>query len=188
MYDLYFILIFALLVLCYFRYFGPLFIKYKLDEGAYAPTKAYSRAACFDLYVSDKCETKVIPPGQWRPIITGVYFAPAPHFYFPKLGLTITPFGNIAGKIHSRSGLALKRGIRGHLGIMDNDWRGEWSVILHNHSNIPYRIKHGDKIGQIEFFRVPHVKLIKSNKLSKSRRGLNGFGSSDVNVQDNRSF
>jgi deoxyuridine 5'-triphosphate nucleotidohydrolase len=116
---------------------------------------------------------------------TGVAFAAWPHIYIKSMNWTITPFGNVAGKIHTRSGLAAKRGVRAHLGIIDNDWRGEWSVLIFNHGNFPLRIHPGDKIGQIEFYRVPHVIMKQTNKLGKSRRGFQGFGSSGFRKHEN---
>jgi dUTP pyrophosphatase len=179
--------IFVLLIIfIYMRYFGPILVHYVfVSPGAHKPTRAYARSACLDLYVDENCETKSIPAGQWRMIPTGVAFAAWPHIYIKKLNLTITPFGNVAGKIHSRSGLASKRGIRAHLGIIDNDWRGEWSVLIFNHGDYPLRIHPGDKIGQIEFYRVPHVILKQSKKLGESRRGSQGFGSSGFRKHEN---
>lgn len=171
-----------LLILGYLRFLSPLIITYqKVDKRAKAPTKAYHKAACFDVY---SLETKTISPGNWKELRTGLVFAPWPHIYIPFLNITFTPFGNVAYEIHTRSGLALKRGIRNHLGIIDNDYRGEITIIMYNHQNeksahsYPYTIKEGDKIAQIKFYRVPPVWMWKRNKLSKSNRGENKFGSS----------
>jgi len=171
------ILFTILIIWIYFRYFGPLIITYKLHSvGAVKPTKAYGRPACYDLYASN--DVLSVPDGQWREIPIDISFAAWPHFYIPFFKLTITPFGNVASRIHSRSGLALKSGIRNHLGIIDNDYREKLSVLMFNHGTHPIRIKKGMKIGQIEFYRVPPVIFWQKKKLSKSMRGSNGFGSS----------
>jgi dUTP pyrophosphatase len=162
----------------YFRYFGPLLITFKkTSTNAITPTRAYGKAACWDVYA---LENKSIPTGQWREVKVGISFAPWPHIYMPFLNLSLTPFGNVAYKIHTRSGLAIKKGLRNHLGIIDNDYRNEITVIMYNHSNVGYAypVKKGDKIAQIEFYRVPSVWMFQVNKLSKSQRGENGFGSS----------
>jgi dUTP pyrophosphatase len=161
----------------YLRYFGPVFITYKkLHPEALLPTRSYHRSACWDIYST---VNYTIPPNCWQEISTGLAFAPAFHFHIPLLNWTITPFGNIAGRIFTRSGLASRKGIRCHLGIIDNDYRGEWSVIMHNHNKIPVRIKVGDKIAQIDFYRVPSTYMFAVNKLSPSLRGSKRFGSSD---------
>jgi deoxyuridine 5'-triphosphate nucleotidohydrolase len=163
----------------YLRYFGPVFITYrKLHPGAQSPTRAYHRSACWDVYSTIDW---TIPPNCWQEIPTGLAFAPAFHFHIPFLNWTITPLGNIAGRIFTRSGLASRKGVRCHLGIIDNDYRGEWTIIVHNHNNKEsgyLRIHKGDKIAQIDFYRVPSTWLFEVKKLSKSVRGVKGFGSS----------
>ncbi len=162
----------------YFRYFGPLFITYqKVNDKAITPTRAYHRAACWDVY---SCITWTIPPGCWQEFPIGLKFAPAFHFHIPFLNWTVTPFGNIAGRIFTRSGLASRKGIRCHLGIIDNDFRGEWTIIMYNHGSDPVRIRIGDKIAQIDFYRVPSTFLFGVKKLSSSERGERKFGSSDT--------
>lgn len=166
-----------LLFLVWLRHFSPIIVTYKLlSSNAHVPTRSYHKAACYDMYGT---EDVTIPPGQWRKISTDIAFAPWPHIYIKKLNLTFTPFGNVASKIHTRSGLASKKGQRAHLGIIDNDWRGECGVIMFNHNSYPVRYHPGDRIAQIEFYRVPQVWFWKrEKKLSNSLRGTGGFGSS----------
>ncbi len=179
--DLLIYLVLWLFVLTIFMVYKhlPAIVTYKIADDvkdiAVKPTK-HHYAACFDIYAA---ETRTIPIDQWRVIRTGITFAPWPHIYIPFLKLTFTPFGNIACKIHTRSGLELNRGLRNHLGIVDNDYRGECNPIIYNHNNeYPVRIKVGDKIAQIEFYRVLSPTLWRRKKLSKSARGKRGFGSS----------
>ena len=176
--GIYIPIIIILLLWFYFRYFGPLFITYKLhSEYAQKPTQSYGRAACWDVYASEDVEGGVIPENQWREIPLDISFASWPHIYIKSLNLTITPFGNVAFKMHTRSGMALKKAARNHLGIIDNDYRKPMTAIMHNHGPYPIRIKRGMRVGQIEFFRVPKVCMIKRNKLSETERGESGFGS-----------
>lgn len=164
--------------LYWLRYNSPLLINFKLvDINALPPTKAYHKAACFDVYASDDI---TIPVNQWREVPLGISFAPIGQFYIPLINKTFTPLGNVAGRILTRSGYARKKGLRAHLGIMDGDYRAAWSVVLYNHNQeYPVRIKRHDKVAQIEFYRVPSTILTQVNNLSKSLRGCNGFGSSD---------
>lgn len=171
-------IIIVLLIWAYFRYFGPVIVCYKIEHpDAQKPTKAYHKAACFDVY---SVEDVTIPQNQWREVSTGIAFASWPHIFIPLLNWTITPFGNIAGRILTRSGAARRKGLRAHLGIIDNDFRDIWTIIVFNHNQeYPVRIRKGDKVGQIEFYKVPSIWLVRSNKLSKSFRGRKKFGSSD---------
>ena len=170
------IIILLIVMWIYLRYLGPIVVYFKkTSPTAQKPTRAYGRAACWDGYST---ETKVIPVGQWREISLGIAIAPWFHIYIPFFKLTVTPFGNIAYKLHGRSGLAIKKGLRNHLGIIDNDYRKELSAIVYNNGTYPVQIKAGDKICQIEFFRVPTVFLIERKKLSNSLRGEKGYGSS----------
>lgn len=169
------VLLLILLVIIYIRFLAPLIITYKLvDSQAKAPERAYHKAACWDVFAT---ETVPVPANQWREIPIGVAFAPWPHIYIPFLNKTFTPLGNIAAKIHTRSSHG-KRGLKVHLGIIDNDYREAWTVLMFNHkSDYPVIFRKGDKVAQIEFYRVPIVKLIRTNNLSKSMRGIKGFGS-----------
>lgn len=162
--------------LLYLRFLSPIVVKYKLlHEDAKTPTKGYHKAACFDVY---SVESHVIPSGQWREFDIGVAFAPWPHIYVQRLNITFTPFGNVAAKILTRSGHGIKRGLRAHLGVMDGDYRQSWTVCLFNHNmEHAVRIRAGEKVGQVEFYRVPGVWLVKTNKLPKSLRGERGMGS-----------
>lgn len=169
-------IIIVLLLWFYLRYFGPLIITFKkVHKRSRKPSKAYGKAACWDVY---SVETKVIPVGQWREISLGIIIAPWPHIYIPFLNLTLTPFGNIATKIHTRSGLAIKKGLRNHLGIIDNDYRKELSVVVYNNGSYPVQLKEGERVGQLEFYRVSSVVLWERKKLTNSIRGEKGHGSS----------
>ncbi len=170
--------IFIIVIFCYYmRFHSPLIITYTLKSvRAHKPTKSYHKASCFDLY---SIVNTAIPPHSWKSISTGVSIAPWPHIYIPFLNVTFTPFGNVASKIHTRSGVASKNGIRNHLGIIDNDYRDEITVIMYNHNKDTYfRVKEGDRVGQIEFYRVAPVWLVLVSKLTNSCRGKSGFGSS----------
>lgn len=159
------------------RYFGPIIITFiTTHPDAVPPKKAYGRPACFDVTA---IESVPIPPGEWRMVDTGITYAPWPHIYIPFLKLTWTPFGNVAYDVMTRSGMAIRKGMRAHQGVMDNDYRGTMSIVLFNHNpkNSTY-IKKGERIAQLKFYRVPPVWFFHTKKLSKSMRGDSGHGSS----------
>ena len=94
----------------------------------------------------------------------------------------IEPWEDLEGygtaHICSRSGLALKHGVvvLNAPGIIDNSYRKEIGVILHNTGNAPYIIKKGDKIAQmsIQDLACSSFEEVKDFS-SKDERG--GFGS-----------
>lgn len=168
-----YLLIFICLYCVYHSF--PIIVTFKMVHSkAKKPSTAYGKAACYDVYSVDDI---TIPPNQWRELPIGIIFAPWPHIYIKLLNLTLTPLGNVAYKIHTRSGLAAK-GQRSHLGIIDNDYREEITIIMFNHNTYPLRYHIGDKVAQIEFYKVPKVVFWQKTKLSKSLRGNRGFGSS----------
>ncbi|KAL8501232.1 hypothetical protein ACS0TY_020692 [Phlomoides rotata] len=59
------------------------------------------------------------------------------------------PEGTYA-RIAPRSGLALKHSIDVGAGVVvDADYRGPVGVILFNHSDVDFEVKHGDRIAQL---------------------------------------
>jgi len=174
--DLLIILLFVLVAIVYLRFLFPIIVTFKkVDPEAIRPTRAYHRAACWDVY---SIEDGVIPAGQWREIRTGIIYATWPHIYLKWFNLTFTPLSNVVMKIYTRSGLAKKKAWRNHLGVIDNDYRGELTILVHNHRrDFPFRFRKGDKIAQIEFTRVASSYMFEVKKLSDSLRGDRGFGS-----------
>ena len=72
-----------------------------------------------------------------------------------------------------RSGMSSK-GIGAHLPPVDSSYTGEVHAVLCNTTNVPYRIKKGDRIGQMVIVPImtPTFTLDELDK-----RGDNGFGS-----------
>ena len=109
-------------------------------------------------------EQVVIPPGEWRLIGTGLFLE--------------IPDGFV-GLICPRSGLAAKYGITvlNSPGGIDLDFRGEVKVILMNQSAQEYSVKIGDRIAQLLFTPIAHVKFMQRDQLNETERGEGGFGS-----------
>lgn len=145
----------------------------KVDENAVIPKRADSGAAGYDLYAcytptnsGEKNYTGVlIPPGERRIIGTGIAME-IPEGYF--------------GGIYARSGLACKKGLRPSncTGIVDESFRGEIMVFLHNDSNQPREVKMGERIAQLIIQPYLTVEFTEVDKLSDTERGAGGFGSS----------
>jgi len=107
----------------------------------------------------------------------------APTKRYPvKTGLRVDIPRGTHLEIRSRSGQALKFGVvvLNSPGTVDPGYRGEIMVILANLSSEPYQIKKGMKIAQAVL--VNHIKQVwvPVNKLSDSKRGEAGLGSTGI--------
>ena len=135
----------------------------KQKENAKLPTYGSAEAAGADLYacLSDHV---VIRPGESAFIPTG-------------LAMEI-PYG-YAGLIYARSGLACKRGLApaNKVGVVDSDYRGEFMIVLHNHSSQPQTIEHGERIAQLVIAPVFTPGFEEVDELSDTKRASGGFGS-----------
>lgn len=147
----------------------------KIHEDAHLPTYGYDRAACADLYayidfddatVVDKDGNRciVIQPGETVKVSTGLRMAPPEGWYVA---------------IYARSGMATKHGLApaNKTGIVDQDYRGNVIVALHNHSNIPQMITHGDRIAQMAVVPFWQADFEEVSELDETERGEGGFGS-----------
>ena len=148
-----------------------MFIKVKfvkVREGAKVPERGSKFAAGYDLSACiPDMERVIIHPGETVKIPTGLAFA-YPEGYF--------------GAVCARSGLATKSGLApaNKIGILDEDYRGEVFIALHNHSSEVQVVNHGDRIAQLILLPYLNVDFVESDKLDKTERGEGGFGSSGV--------
>lgn len=135
----------------------------KLREGAAIPTRGSASAAGYDLRACI-AESVVIPPRSTAMVGTGLSIA-VPEGYF--------------GAVFARSGLAYKQGIRpaNCVGVCDSDYRGEYSVALHNDSDVPREIQNGDRIAQLVVLPYLPLEFEETDELDETARGANGFGS-----------
>lgn len=135
----------------------------KLDEKAIVPTYATVHSAGADLY-NIPGSSVTIPPHTTVMIHTGIAVE-LPDGY--------------CGLIFARSGLASKRGLApaNKVGVVDSDYRGEWMVALHNHSDVEATVDGGERIAQAVI--VPYVRadFEIAESLSDTDRGAGGFGS-----------
>jgi len=135
----------------------------KLREDAVIPTKAYDHAAAFDLY---SCEDKTLEPNEK---------------YVFKIGIsTIIPKGYCV-VFKDKSGLAAKHGLHCLAGLIDEDYRGEYGVIMVNLGKEKVKISKGEKICQAMILPVPKVTIEEVQDFgeeAETARGKGGFGSS----------
>jgi len=135
----------------------------KLKDNALLPTYGTQEAAGADLYA---CLTQdvVIGPGESAWIPTGI---------------ALEVPGGCAGLIYARSGMACKRGLApaNKVGVVDSDYRGEITVVLHNHGSVPQTICSGDRIAQFIITPVLTPAYVLTEELSDTVRSVDGFGS-----------
>lgn len=138
----------------------------KLYENSKLPTRADDGSAGMDLYAYLKDDyMRVINPHTTQMI---------------SVGFAMETPNNTYGAIFARSGLASKKGLRpaNCTGVVDSTYRGEVFVALHNDTDTPQQIMHGDRIAQLIIMEYPTVGIIETDTLSETERGNNGFGSS----------
>lgn len=133
-------------------------MKVMLDNGAYAPTRAYDWDGGLDIYSP---VSQVIPARSSAIFDTGVHVA--------------VPVGCV-GELKSKSGLNINHDLSGE-GVIDAGYTGSIRVKLYNHGDTDYQVKKGDKIIQLLIVpvRLETVELV--DRLDDTERGNNGFGS-----------
>ena len=135
----------------------------KLNEKAILPTYGSEEAAGADLYACLDAPLTVAPgENAWIPT-----------------GLALEIPKGCAGLIYARSGLACKKGLApaNKVGVIDSDYRGPVTVVLHNHGSEAQVISHGERIAQMVITPVLTPVYEEVFDLSDTDRGQGGFGS-----------
>lgn len=136
----------------------------KINDNAHIPEYKSDDAAGADLY---SCEYHNIAPGET--VVVG-------------LGIKTEFDPDYVALIFARSGLATKKGLApaNKVGVIDSDYRGEWKVALHNHSNDFQEVNIGDRIAQMLIVPVVHPMIteVSEDELEDTERGEGGFGHS----------
>ena len=135
-------------------------MKVFLDEGAIAPTRAYSTDAGLDLY----CTTDTVVFAHDSAVFdTGV------HIQLPE---------NTYGKLESKSGLNVNHGIVSCGGTIDQSYTGSIKVKLYNLTDRGYTFHRGEKICQLVVQPCLYVPVeVVTEWRNDTERGDNGFGS-----------
>jgi len=133
----------------------------KLTNNATTPTKATSLAAGCDLYSAYD------------------YNVPALGKLLVKTDLVISVPPGTYGRIAPRSSIALNHFIAIGAGVIDEDYRGNVSILVFNHSDTIFTIKKGDRIAQLICEKIEHPNICEVTSLDKTTRGEKGFGSTE---------
>lgn len=128
------------------------------------PSYETNLAAGADLRAALKDEIIILLPGKRTLVPTGFCMA--------------LPAG-FEAQIRPRSGLAYKHGITclNTPGTIDADYRGEVKVLLINHGEEAFTIKHGERIAQMIIAPIVQAEFNTVETLSETVRGAGGFGS-----------
>ena len=141
-------------------------VKLKLSRGMEAPTYATDGSAAVDLRAAlDEGTEVIIAPGERALIPTGISISPETR--------------DVVAVIAGRSGLGIKNGVTlaNGIGVIDSDYRGEFMVALHNHTDFPVTLEGGERIAQLVITPCITADFELVSELSDTARGEGGFGS-----------
>jgi dUTP pyrophosphatase len=79
--------------------------------------------------------------------------------------------------VRDRSGLSVNQGLHVLAGVIDAGYRGEWQITIINLGPKAYKVQKGERIAQGILQPAPQAKIVEVNKLSETKRGKKGFGS-----------
>ena len=133
-----------------------------LDDRAKLPVRASAGAAGYDLASVEDASV----PARGRKLI--------------KTGLKIAVPDGTYGRIAPRSSLALKHFVDVGAGVIDADYRGEVGVVLFNHADEDFIVKHGDRVAQLVLERIVTPDVFAVDSVEETDRGAGGFGSTGL--------
>ena len=127
------------------------------------PEKLSDSAACFDLFVPDDTYVVITPNSKGK----------------IKLGIKTELPEGYSAEMFIRSGKASDGLILvNSVGIIDNDYRGEWVAVVFNYGHSNFPVNGGDRVLQFRLVKdIENVEVIESDVLSTTNRDNGGFGS-----------
>ena len=138
------------------------------NEDLPLPEYATAGAAGFDLRAAVPADRPdVLQPGARMLVETGFAVAIPAGFEM---------------QIRPRSGLALHFGVTviNSPATIDSDYRGHLRVCLVNHGTEPFVFGRGDRIAQAVVAPVTHARIVETELLDETARGMGGFGSTGM--------
>lgn len=145
----------------------------RLHEDSKLPVRAHPTDAGLDLSAYT---------AEWTtPEFPDTVLAPHGRLAVPTGVAVVIPDGYV-GLVCPRSGLAANHGITitNAPGVIDSGYRGELLVILQNTRDVPFVIRHGDRIAQLVVTPALHVDAVEIDELPEADRGDNGGGSTGI--------
>lgn len=154
------------------HYAGIKFIK----AGARTPFRATSCAGGYDVYLPEDvqlnpCERRAIPLGFALELPYGMSAMVLPRSGYAVRGMSALDMdGN---ERHFDADVTVT--------LIDNDYRGEVAVIIHNRDLRDMRLKAGQRVAQLKILADPIVEFLERGVLSETDRNDGGFGSTNDN-------
>lgn len=94
-----------------------------------------------------------------------------------KTGIAMALPKNHVGVVKDRSGFGA-RGLHILGGVFDENYRGEWIILMINLGKEKAVIQKGERCGQVVVSPIPQLVIEEVNELDETNRGSSGFGSS----------
>lgn len=138
-------------------------LELKVVTDNYLPKYNSEASAGLDLYCSNEDDV-TIRPDTVEKIPTGV-----------KVEIPTGYFGAVYPR--SSTGVKLHLSLANTVGIIDEDYRGEIKLFMYNYGDEDIVVKNGDRLCQLVIQPYIRVNVVKVNKLSDTKRGEGGFGS-----------
>lgn len=135
----------------------------KMKPNAIIPTRGSAEAAGIDLYACIENDIQ-IQPGDT------VMFGSGIACEFPE---------GYWGMVVPRSSIGIKKGLSlpNNVGVIDNDYRNEIMIALHNNGSETQTICPGDRIAQMILLPYFLYDIEEADTLSDTERGMGGIGS-----------
>ena len=138
----------------------PVFFTKRSEE---APIRQSDGSVGYDI---TSIHNIMIQPGATKRVKTGLLSCTIPKGMYMRIA--------------SRSSLASK-GLNVQRGVIDNDYRGEIMVLLHNSTTDPIFVSQHQRVSQLIFEKVSLPCITLTDCLSSTARDKGGFGSTNKN-------
>jgi dUTP pyrophosphatase len=137
-------------------------VRYKLWPGGFAPVKATTGSACFDLALPEGMDI-TIPAQTTRTIDLKIGFEPKDNYHYMMM--------------YPRSSLLPKYGIVMPTSVIDCDYRGPVHAIMFNTRPCAVTLSAGTRIAQVNMFKEVYTRFELVDELHDTGRGEGGLGS-----------
>ncbi len=145
------------------RFTGRQILKFKkLQPDVELPTRGSEFSLGFDLYLPEDIEIGPFECGIKIPL--GIAYEP-PEGY----GAMVT--------LRSSTGYYSTLRMSNSVGIIEEDYRGEISLLLDNIGEYPVHFTKGERIAQLVLLPLPRVEVVEVQETNDTSRGCGGFGS-----------
>lgn len=134
-----------------------------LSPNAIKPNRSHEDDAGLDIYAAEDT------------------YIQSSHSILIPTGIAIDILPGYEGTIRPRSGKTARTNLRVQLGTVDAGYNGEIKVIADTLNNSSYVVQAGEKIAQLVINPIvtPELEIVDDFD-TRSERGINGFGSTDM--------